>query len=71
MAVNIAQAGDDGSAIQINSIFRNIFGQDCAEAAILYLKCAHMELKIRSQNSGILIEHGHSPSKMWNIGCVY
>ena len=67
MAVNVDQAGDHSGTRQVDGVFRNIFGQDRAETAVLYLKGAGMELKISGQNSGIFIKHGHSPSKKWNM----
>ena len=55
--VNIHQAGDHGSALQVNGIFRNIF-QHSAKAAVLgYLKAAHTEGMVAAVDSCVFIEH--------------
>ena len=57
VAVNLNEAGDHGSALQIDGICGNGLRQNRAEQAVLHLKGTGMELKIGTENAGIFIEH--------------
>ena len=59
--MHVDQAGDDGGAIQVNGVGRDVFGEDFAEQAVPHLESAGMEPEIGSKNSRILIKHGFSP----------
>ena len=57
VAVDLHQAGDNSSAVQINGIGRHILGQDGTEFAVDDLKSAIMELEIGAENSRISVNH--------------
>ena len=57
VAVNFYQTRDDGGAAQINGIGGNFFGQNDTEFAVYDFESTGMELKIRSEDTRVFIEH--------------
>ena len=59
VAVDINETGDHGSALQIDGVGGDRFGQHCTEETILHLKSAGAESEIITENTSIFIEHGN------------
>ena len=57
MAVDINEAGNDGSAMKVNGVGGNFLRQDSTEPAVLNLKAAGDKPEIRGEDSGIFVEH--------------
>ena len=57
VAVDIDEAGDHRSALQVDGIRRDLIGQHSAELTVHYLKSTLAKAKIGSENTGVFIEH--------------
>ena len=67
VAMHFDQARDNGRALKINGVLRNVFREDLAELAVHDLKGAGVELEIAGKNACVLIKHRNllAPSSVW------
>ena len=61
MAVDVNQAGNDGSAAKVNGVGGDVFGEDFTEQAVPHGKGTGMEPEIGGENSRVFVKHGLSP----------